>query len=142
MEDNEYKSKTNRRQTASEKNSIKLKKHEEKCMKIALKMKSKLEKNATTEKSYATGTRSSTRSKIISSPSHSENESDSESNPTKKLRTKSFYSKNSESLTRIRSLRSTAAASTTSETSETSSSRQKSQKKSIYCEESSTEDEN
>ena len=141
MEDNEYKSKTNRRQTASEKNSIKLKKHEEKCMKIALKMKSKMEKNSATEKSYAPGTRSSTRSKIISSSSHSENDSDSESNPIKKLRTKSFYSKNSESLTRTRSLRSTAAASTTSETSEASS-RQKPQKKSIYCEESSTEDEN
>jgi hypothetical protein len=145
-DENEYRSKTGKRKTADEKNSIKIKKHEEKCMKIALKIKSKLEKKSAKDApSYPAGTRSSTRNKIVLSSSQSENDSESEGNQSKKLRVKSFYSKTTEpSLSRTRSLRSSATASTASTTSEISesSSRQRAQKKSVYCEQSSTDEEN
>ena len=129
--------------------SLKLKKHEEKCRKIA----AKAAKNRKHEETLPTRTSERTSKKVVYTPSASESEPE-QSDDGKKLSTRSFYSRKStneeaSSLGRTRSLRNTnnsasAALNVKSEVvSSRSSQRGRSSTvvKSIYCEESTSDEE-
>ena len=123
------------RKSADEKNALKVKKHEEKCMKIALKIKSKLEKSGKTSEEVAPTRKSERAKQTAYVESASEAESD-ESDDDKKLSTRSFYSKKAgSSLGRTRSLRTNVKSEEPTRTSQRT--RNSAIVKSVYCEESS-----